>query len=273
MAGISLSSEIISVLLKRAHLLEQIITRTTDRRVLAKEVDESRTTVYRGLDQLKDAGLVVESNGEYAATPYGHLVFRLFNGFNNTVEILHNAEEMLETVPEESVSLAPFFGANVFLPDRTSPAMIMERNESMIRNSSAIKGFTPTVFPGWVDSLHEEVADETIMAELIFEEDGINVLQENYATQFNQVLSSGIVHLLKTTDRLPFGLLVATEPDAKMQLISHDSYGNLRGIIENDTSIAVDWAESAYRRYHVDAETVGMTRSASLYNESPISPS
>lgn len=90
-------------------MLERIVAGSTDRRELVRELDESRTTVYRGLEQLEELDLVVETNGVYAPTTFGRLVFDLFDGLGRTIDTLRDAEELLESVPEGSMDLAPFF--------------------------------------------------------------------------------------------------------------------------------------------------------------------
>lgn len=147
-------------------------------------------------------------------------------------------------------------------PDRADPAEAIEHIESLARDATKVKGFTPAVLPRCITVFHDQLTSDALMAELVFEEDAVGVLREKYGAQFEEALASGMLHASKTSDRLPYSLLIMVEPEPRIQLVCHDSHGNVRGVVENDSPVAVDWAEDTFRRYREDAETIGMTRSA-----------
>lgn len=86
-------------LAKRVDLLRAITSGTTDRSTLARESEYSRTTVYRGLDQLEAAGVVMEHGGEVTLTAFGALIVPQFIEWCGYAETVESMEEVLSLLP------------------------------------------------------------------------------------------------------------------------------------------------------------------------------
>lgn len=255
------SAEVVSRLVKRGHLLSRIRSGTADRRVLARELDESRTTVYRGLDQLEDLGLLVQSNGVYAPTRYGQLVHAAFERADETIRTLSAARDVLESLPDDSpIDLDPVRGATILTPDRAEPTGLIDRIESLVGSATRLTALLPVLHPRYMDAIDARLSAGPLEADLVVEAPGVEVIRRKYVGPLGEAVVSGSLRVRSTPDRLPFGLVVVGAPEPRMQILPHDPHGNLRGIVENDTTPAMDWAETTAGGYAERATPVDLPR-------------
>ncbi|MEF8777864.1 MAG: winged helix-turn-helix domain-containing protein, partial [Natronomonas sp.] len=67
---------LIDILRKRSLFLELLADTSLDQRDLRDELGVSRSTVYKALQELTDAGLVTEYDGKYTLTGFGRLAWQ-----------------------------------------------------------------------------------------------------------------------------------------------------------------------------------------------------
>lgn len=61
-------TELVPDLLQRVNLLEYLLDTPADQSELNQELDESRSTIYRGLDTLEEHDLIEKQDGVYRVT-------------------------------------------------------------------------------------------------------------------------------------------------------------------------------------------------------------
>lgn len=69
--------EIVRHICRRSEILEALLDQPCRRTELVNAVNCSRSTVYRTLNNLEKAGLVVDEASRYRITPLGHYAIRL----------------------------------------------------------------------------------------------------------------------------------------------------------------------------------------------------
>ena len=186
------STEVLDRLVKRGHLVSRIRSGTADRRVLARELDESRTTVYRGLDQLEGLGLLVQSNGVYAPTRYGRLVHEAFERAAETIRTLSAARGVLESLPDDApFDLDPVRGATVLTPDRAEPTGLFDRVEALVGSATRLTALLPVVHPRYVDAIDDRLAASPLEADLVVEGPGVEVIRRESADRLGPAGAGG----------------------------------------------------------------------------------
>lgn len=242
------AEECIRTLTKRGHLMERIVTGPTDRRDLVEEVEESRATVYRGLDQLAERGLVTERAGTYRPTSLGRLVFDQYRRCRDVVSSLHAADDVLQSVPaDELPDPELFLTADVTLPHRHAPMRLVDRIVATLEGASEFSVLSPVVRPRILRTCHRLLEDENASARFVFESPAATYLRTEYpefAARFESEAT-----LLETDQRLPFGLVVTGDPAEQVCINGYSTTGELVGVVQSDAEPALDWALSVYEKY------------------------
>lgn len=83
--------EQLRLLLQRYDFIAHLITGTTDRTVLTDQVKFSRSTVYRALDDLADAGLLIEEHGHYTPTTHCRLLYKEITTLTETATTINQS--------------------------------------------------------------------------------------------------------------------------------------------------------------------------------------
>jgi len=66
---------------------------------MASEADSSRTTVYRGLEELVELNLVTEVGDDYIPTNFGRIVFQQVQDFNERLGDIQAARDLISELP------------------------------------------------------------------------------------------------------------------------------------------------------------------------------
>jgi len=66
---------------------------------MASEADSSRTTVYRGFEELVELNLVTEVGDDYIPTNFGRIVFQQVQDFNERLGDIQAARDLISELP------------------------------------------------------------------------------------------------------------------------------------------------------------------------------
>lgn len=247
---------VMTILTRRGKIMARVVDGISERGELREEFDESRSTIYRGLDQLADHGLIREANGRYTPTTYGHHLFREYEKHKKRFLSIMEVQELLMNIPTNEL-LAPsvLVDAEIFVSKKPAPISPIENIRTMVRGATKVTGFSPVILPQYINLFREEFKDEMQAAEFIVDESVIEHLQSKGEERFQKVIAMDEVTLLALSDQLPFGLFMVETPTPQMCVVLHGSTGELRGVIQNDSKDAVAWAKSAFEQYR-DAATM-----------------
>lgn len=250
-------------LARRAELMAAVLDGTTDRRELASQSSASRSTVYRGLDQLVEYDFLTESAGTYAPTTFGKLVYPEFRRYIKSFGALEDANErgILAAIPDD----APFdqtvlVEAELTTPDRCAPTAVLSDIETIVAEANDLRFFTPVVLPTFLELYCQQLFDGSLTAEAVFGSDVLAWIQEEHPDKKRRLERTEAATLKRTERTLPYELGVTTDPTQRMYLVLYGDRGNIRGVVCNDTDAAMSWAETVYREYSTDATTVAPER-------------
>ena len=222
------------------------------KRDLIDDLEDSRSTVDRAIEALRDRGLVARTaDGAWTATTKGHVLKETVERTCEAAAAIETAGDLLEHLPcDEPVPPALFQDAVVEHADGPTPLVIAERVRENMAAADAVRGFAAAdhetgvkeeAFAGVFDNDSFEFAyvfDETLLAGLATDDD-------RYAELCDRSNATAAVY-----DGLPFGLLLAdVDGETRMTLIIYDDSGVVRGQITTADRGAVCWGEDVFEKY------------------------
>lgn len=244
------ASDLIEVLSRRGYILDRIVAGVTDRTALKDEFEESRSTVYRGLEQLVDHELVREETGNYVPTSYGRRVLELYGEFESGLEELTVSRDLLAELEDSHLlNMALLEGADVVRPDRHAPYDSLDHLDELVQEASHVKTFTPVLLPRYFEIFQAQLNHGAVSVEAVLERRAIEYVQGEWAGDVVGACAGDASSLYETDDQLPFGLLVVTEPEPETCVVVHGEDGNLKGLISNDTEAAMEWGLDIYAEF------------------------
>ncbi|MFC7044600.1 helix-turn-helix transcriptional regulator [Halobacteriaceae archaeon GCM10025711] len=242
---------------KHEKIIIQLLAGPIDRRILHKRHKKSRSTVYRGLNELADLELVSESNSTYSLTRFGEQVFLEYRNYLSRVASLVTARRTLgDKVVDELLNPDILVSASVTLAKKPTPNKPIEQIKETINEAAALQGFTPVILPQYVTSFHERIIKGNLTAEVVVEPAVLNSLRNDYSRELNSALETGTLSLFQSTTELSFGLIYVLEPTPRVCIIVYGETGQVLGVIRNNTVESKEWAKSVYQMHRSNAKPI-----------------
>ncbi|WP_148414605.1 hypothetical protein [Haloferax sp. KTX1] len=250
------AAEQIRVALQRRTILGHVISGVSDRTALIDYVSDSRSTVYRALDELVENGLLTEQHGNYTPTSLGSLIYNEVTNLHENTDSLNQAEPLLDAINTDLLDIRLFSDASVCIPSRYSPDQPLRALSTHVDNSTKIKVLSPTLPSQFLSSMTTHLYD--VMSELIVESEAISMHQSDLTTpqQTHPLIHATDVY---TTDsQIPFGLFISNSPKQEVCVVVYNR-GRLCGTIRNTTQCAYQWAKNAYQSYKKKSDSLSET--------------
>lgn len=239
--------DVINVLSKRGHILEYVFKGVQNRSELVDKVEESRSTVYRSLSELEDAGIVEEFAGEYEPTFFGEFVFEEYKRFDKSVNDIQTARDLLMTLPSANAfNPEAIKGADIIKPTRQEPDRPIQALKQAITNASSLKGIAPTTLLLDIVCKHSLTGIST--GELLVEETSLQYFEQKNAEKLNQIWSNKQFDVYEKATEIPFGLILVEDDYPTMIIVVYNRQGELKGLIRNNSERAISWAMEVYHR-------------------------
>lgn len=238
---------------KRADLLACLADGARSQRDLREELDRSRSTVYKAVTELAEAGLIAESAEGYELTGVGRLAWRRYDDYQARLDRLVAAEPLLNAIPDDRrVPLSTFEHGRVIVPGRHAPERPLDHLEALAEDVDTLRCFSPAGMPRYFSDIHERVADDDLTAKLVIEDDGIDRVRTTY-DRFEAAVDDSAFDVRIATGKLPFAIVVFDE--AELGLFAYDA-GTLVGATFCDDDAALTWGERLFDRVHEQATPV-----------------
>lgn len=246
-----------AVMRRRSSIFNEILSGTHRRSELASEADSSRTTVYRGLEELVELNLVTEAGNDYIPTNFGRIVFQQVQDFSERLGDIQAARDLISELPHGEPQDSDFLiGAEVARPNPIAPLNLIEELSCEIEAATTLQILTRVVNPRVVDSTIDLLKKEESEVEIVLGHTAIEHLTKNFLGRLSEDVLPGQFSLLTAPNEPPFGLIIIKEPLIEDYLVVYDDRGNICGYIRNDAAKAHKWAKSTYTEYREKAEEV-----------------
>lgn len=243
------------LLARRERVLDALAPGAMDQRDLRDALEASRSTVYKSLRELEDAGLVQQDDdGSYRLTQYGSLVHRRHSEYVARVDGLRAARSVLEALPDDLlVPLAFVERGRVVVASSHAPERPLDRLGVEAGRSSDYRSLSPIAVPRFLPDIHERVERGDLVVELLVDSDAVEYLRAY--DRLDEALGTDGFDLLRTDEPFEFGLFICDDRELAA-LFAYGPQGGVRGMLLSDATDAYRWADRTYRRYHGTAAPV-----------------
>ena len=240
-------SEMMDVVVRRSDFLTELVDGPIHKPALQSELDVSRSTVYKAVRELEELELVERADGGYRASLAGRLLFEQYRQFRAATETVAGPAALVSVLPPDCPLSVDFLdGAEAVYAQPHAPYYPVRALEDFVDRPAHLRGASPVVLPEFVELHREQVVSGGRRSEMILSEPLIERLVSDYPDAFLETVSTDRLAVRETGRRLPFGLLIADEPVARVAVLVYDSRGDLRGLLMNDTERARDWAADVW---------------------------
>lgn len=251
-ANLTDADELIDLLSRRQDILRSLIDAPKERHVLVDHLDASKSTVYKGVTQLRDRGLIELTQEGLQPTLFGIVALRQYDELARITDLGH----LLSLLPRNAIDPSALVGAEIVTPDNHAVDRHFTRVETILQDASTIHGFSPAVSPRYVSILHQRIVDEELTAELLFTKEIMTHLHQEYPTAFDDIGTARDASLWQTDTEFPFTLLLVSSSNATEICIELGEEGHTSGLVINDTTESVRWAKSKFDHYKRRSERV-----------------
>lgn len=240
---------------RRGGVLDALAPGPMDQRELREEVGVSRSTAYKSLRELEEAGLIRQADdGRYRLTQYGSLVHRRHSEYVARLGRLAAAEPVVESLPADpAVPLAFVERGHAVVASPHAPERPLERLDAESDLSHDYRVLSPIAVPRFLPDIHDRVERDDLVVELLVGVGAVEYLREY--DRLDEALRTAGFDLLRTDESLEFGLFVDDDRESAA-LFAYGEQGGVAGMILSDAADAYRWADRTYRRYRGDAVPV-----------------
>ena len=238
----------------RADLLAALEAAPLGKDQLTARLDCSRSTVDRGVRELEAHSMVRRRDQQVALTAAGELALEEYRRSQSVLRSLDAAGSLL-TFVSASAPLSPalFQGATIHEPDPHAPNRPIERIAHLFREAHRVRGLVAEErIPTFRRVLTERTVAGDLEAELVFTDELLAYVIEAYGETLQRVLSTGAFEGY-AADEIPYGMALLETSRASYTFVVVTHGDEVRGVIENDTRAAYEWASGVFRRYRAQA--------------------
>lgn len=237
------SEKLLEVVTKRSAVIDCLADDITDKREIEAELDISRQTVGRALNELESVGVVRFRSG-YELTLLGELAYRKYAELVVLYESLSSAAPILTLLQAGSrIDRRLFDGADVELVDPELPYGPIATMEERIRTSDRVVAYFPRIFPQTLGVVENLVSSERINCELFFEWGLVEKLLGRHEEAVETLIDSKNSTVSEVKDGFPFGFALL---DDEAWVCVFDGEGGIRGTISSESASAIEWATELF---------------------------
>ena len=239
------TDELIEILSRRHDILRSLLNTPKERHVLVDYLDVSKSTVYKGISQLRELNLIESTQEGLQPTLFGIVALRRYDELAKTAEL----GELLKFLPSDAIDPSVFIDAEAVTPDNHSVDKHLTRIERILQDAETIHGFSPAISPQYISILHQRIVNDGLTAEIVLTEEIVTHFQQEYPAESEDILTASDVTFWRTDMELPFTLLLVSSPSGTEICIELGEEGHATGLVINDTAESLRWAEAEYEHY------------------------
>ncbi|MFB6211013.1 MAG: helix-turn-helix transcriptional regulator [Halobacteriales archaeon] len=219
-------------------------------------LDSSRATIYRGVRELEETGLVEYGTDGYRPTVSGKTLLNAYEDFIALVDRTLDAQDVLNILPD-APAIPPAFlrDVEVISAENAAPHIPGSRLNTLISETNTLRGLLKTHSqPGAKETYYQSIIERGMEAEVILQTDFYEYLRSLEDAQINEILAHDRFEWY-TVERVPYGLLLPEREtgDRCVVMLAYDSDLMLRGILINESPAAIEWGNDVFQRYKQQA--------------------
>ena len=241
------------LLRKRAPLLELLADSPRDQRDLRDELGVSRSTIYKAIQKLDEAGLIAGRGGQYELTGFGRLAWQRHDEYLAHLSRLDTARRLLDTLPNDRpFPLSAFERGRIVVPGRHAPERPLDRLSEVGETADTLRVVSPSGMPRFLEALHENVESGEQTATVVVERDAVARLRSGY-DRFEAAVADGGLDLRQIDEELPYAIVLFDTDE--LGLFGYED-GILVGAAFSRDRDALSWGAATFDRIVDEADQI-----------------
>lgn len=245
------------VLERRYSTLRHLADSPATKPDLVNELETSRSTVDRTINDLLEIDCVAVDNGQYKATTSGLLAMREHTRYRETTQAVRNTTDLINHLPADTTLDANLLkGATVTMSKEYAPEQALTSTINIFERATRMRGLAPVVLNFYPELISNQLVDNNLTVEIVAETDVVTTLPDIPSMGNESLTEVDGLSLYETNSELPYALWLMETPTAAYAGITAYDSGGVAGVLINDTDAAIQWAQTQYEQYQENAQIV-----------------
>lgn len=233
---------------------------------LTEALSVSRSTVDRGIRDLERVGFLEVDDGTARVTLSGRLAIETYTQFVDHLDDVATATAAFEGMATDAAFDPTIVdGSQVVAADGPDDDRPFERLVAVLDRAESIRGCVREASEDLLELYYRRLHDGDVTVDLVATEDLVERLVTTYRSQLVELLEFQSFSL-RSTDSLPYTLLVVDVPEGPLALLATYSSGRLVGVVTNDSPQAVTWASAQIDDCRGGSERLPVSRNTETHS-------
>jgi len=240
----------------RVAVFELLVEAPRSRNKINEQVDASRVTIARILDELEAREWIRRSGQEYRATPLGTWVYDEFSGLVAEIAAEQRLRGPLQHFPSDLLTfdVRCLRDAEILCPDGSDATAIVRRIVEFHRSGDRIRGVARTVAPVFIENQRELTVQGDTSLELVITPDILDTIRDHppsmrrFRDMVEAETTSWFVH-----EDIPISVGIV---DGAVGINLTDEDGVLKGGLLTDDDTVHSWAVDLFESCREQARPV-----------------
>lgn len=243
----------------RAPTLVALAVRPRSRSELWEMAGVSESTIRRTLREFEDRGWIQRDGYQYETTELGEYIATAVAELIDRFETERQLRGVWEWLPDANsgFTLEMCTDATITVADADNPYRPVTRFVQLLKDTAHAKFISLDV--AMLEPCREEFCHQIIdgmETEVITRPRVVNYIRSSYPEMFTEALDSGNLTVRLHDDLPPYGVCLF---DERIVICGYDIDNvSVRVLIDTETAVAREWAESIYTTYRRETPTVGL---------------
>lgn len=246
------AADFVDLLVRRHSILAELTDDPRSRHVLVDALDDSKTTVYKGVSQLLDAGLLEQRDGVLHPTLAGRVALARYRDLAAAARL----PAVLETVPTDALDPVVLDGCELVTPDEGAFDRHIAYGERLLEDAERVRGIAVAVSEDTVAAFRDAVVEDGIEATLVLPSSVADRLATDYADVLAELDDDAPVTVLTTDADLAVSVLVVDRPAGRTVAVELTDGALPVALLLNDSPDCVAWADARIDEAGADATTL-----------------
>lgn len=249
-------SRLRDVLSKRHGVLESLAEGAKTKPELVDDIDRSRSTVDRAVDELLEVDCIEptkKAGSRFRLTVTGEVALQTARQYRSDTATLQSNASLLNALPADAHISRTFLSEAEVYSSAKTPDVAVQPAIDLLPEATKLTGTAPVVLGEYFDVLTEWVRNDSSELEIVLERDLLESLEVTYADELTTLTELDSIELYVLDDRIPYALwTMERQSDVRAGITIYED-GGIKGSFVTDSQRAVRWAREEYGRYKESA--------------------
>lgn len=249
--------DIVRLIDDRYELLTAMGAEPRDKRNLERTVSFSRSTIDRAIRRLEEHGLIERVDAGYRLTYTGHVLVQNYDSWMMDMEPIIGSRKLLRHCPADfDVPAELLRNGKIIQGDRFEPNRAQRQFLSYLDDVENVKGISPTTNEQLINRLQQRTIEAHHFTEIITPTRVVEYLFEAHPDLIRTVLESRNCQLYSYDGQFDYGLAILRDKIERVCVGILNSRNQLRGILVDDSEVAMEWAYQRFQTYKSECQPV-----------------